>query len=175
MEQAVTESPQWLFMESSWKTKSIRLGTPSHGYWLSVSDYEAAAAGGRWCGEGSESEARSGIHEEREGESEKGESWEGGRMFWCFWNSQTSVRCRCWRGKHAAVFSSDRGRSRKEAGAYEPEQCTESAKHCILKIMWLQCTAPLHHCIIVSVLSLDSWNLRMYTVEICETFQPKFS
>lgn len=37
----IAESPLWLFMESSWKTKSIRLGTVSHGYWLSVSGYEA--------------------------------------------------------------------------------------------------------------------------------------
>ncbi len=124
--------------------------------------------GGRWCSEGSESEAQSGIWGERV--SEKGAKREGGRMFWCFWNSQTSVRCRCLRGKHAAVFSYDRGRSRKGAGAYKPEQCTESAKHCILKIMWKQCTAPLHLCIVVSVVSSDSWNVRVYTVEISQRF-----
>lgn len=31
------EAPEWLFMNSSLKTKSIRLGMPSHGYWLPVS------------------------------------------------------------------------------------------------------------------------------------------
>lgn len=39
-------------------------------------------------------------------------------------------------GKHAAAFTDDRGSSRKEAGRVQPEQCTESAKHCVLKIMW---------------------------------------
>ena len=52
----------------------------------------------------------------------------GGRMFWCFCNSLTSVRCRCLRGKSSAAFSDDRGRSRKEAGCYKPQQCTECVK-----------------------------------------------
>lgn len=52
----------------------------------------------------------------------------GREIFCCFCNSQTSVRCRCLRGKSAAAFSDDRGRSQKEAGCYKPQQCAECVK-----------------------------------------------
>lgn len=55
------------------------------------------------------------------------------------WNTQTSVTWRCWRGKHAAAFRCDRGRGRKEAGWYKPEQWRESSKHSLLKIIQQQC------------------------------------
>lgn len=125
----MTESPQWLFMESSWKTKSIRLGTPSHRYWLAVSDYEV-----RWSGWGGVGGVGGGGVRERHGQGSEEREWVGkektgrGRMFWCFCNSQTSVRCRCLWGMSAAPFSDDRGRSQKEAGCYKPQQCTECVK-----------------------------------------------
>lgn len=46
------ESPQWLFMNSSWKTKSIRLSMLSHGYWLAVPGCETGEA--MWLGWGEE-------------------------------------------------------------------------------------------------------------------------
>lgn len=131
MKQAVTQYPQWLFMESSWKIKSTGL---SHRYWLSVSDYEAGGDLARMRGKGSESKRWTGIWRKRM--REKGENRYGarGRMLWCIWNSQTSVICRCLRGKHTAVFSYDRGRSRKEAGCSKPVQSNilqKKYKNCI--------------------------------------------
>lgn len=88
---------------------------------------------GGGCSKGSKSEARSKIWRERV--REKGENREGGRMFWCFWNFTDISEMQELEGKHAAAFSYDRGRGTKEAGSYKPEQCTESAEHCILEIM----------------------------------------
>lgn len=78
-------------------------------------------------------------------ESEKGEM---------SWNTQTSVTWRCGgaRGrKHAAAFRCDRGRCRKEAGWYEPEQCWESAKHSLLKIQ--------QQCLSITTSSMYLWNV----------------
>lgn len=85
------------------------------------------------------------------------------RVFWCFWNLPTSVRSRCLRGKHA-VFSYDCGRSRREAGRYWAQQCTESAKLCMLKIMWQQSTVSLDikPCSDITVTNVD-------TVVSCQT------
>ena len=70
-------------------------------------------------------------HMRREWENKRGRRAE---MCWCFQNLQTSVRWRWLSGTHAAVFRHDCGRTKREAGCCKPQNCTESAKLCFLKI-----------------------------------------
>ena len=145
MEQAMTESPRWLFMESSWKTKSIRLGTPSHRYWLAVSDYEAGGAG--WC---SKREWEQGMVRDLKSESEwerrkqgEGGCFDASAIHWHQWDAGA------WGGRALLLSVMIVGEAERRQAATNRSNVQNVWKHCNLKIMWQQCTAPLFLCVML--------------------------